>query len=273
MDVERLQRLYLEAVNSPEFTAIGPRRGVWDLSRDCDNPVPVTLFSRSTGLVRNLRLIANGSRRPPSMMEIVLLTECRKCPVCLKRRSRMWAARAWHECQISERTWFGTLTCAPDWHVWCDSVCATKKANFVYQTEFQKFGARAQVLGVEVTKYLKKIRKNSGRRFRYLLVSEYHDSERTSDFMRFRPHLHLLVHEFAGQPLRKHDDLEANWTFGWSSWKLVKSSMAAGYVTKYISKAADARVRASLRYGKLESETCFTFPKQIRPLDIDFNLV
>ena len=39
---------------------------------------------------------------------------CRKCPACLKQRANHWRRRATTEIHVSMRTWFATLTLAPD---------------------------------------------------------------------------------------------------------------------------------------------------------------
>ena len=102
-----------------------------------------------------------------------------------------------------------------------------------------------------MTLYLKRLRKNSGHAFRYLLVTERHDSVKTAPELRNRPHLHMLLHEFANQPLRK-SFLEQEWPYGFSSWRLTQGNAAAFYVSKYISKAAEVRTRASLQYGRTD---------------------
>jgi len=47
--------------------------------------------------------------------------------------------------------------------------------------------------------------------------------------------------------------LRRQWTLGFSKFNLVdeKDPRAAHYVCKYLSKTAEARVRASLQYGRL----------------------
>lgn len=244
-DVETIQRTFVKALHSDSFTRHGLRRGTWDVSRDCEKPVPVTLHSRATGLIRNLT--RNGVKPVPGI-ELTLLTPCRRCRVCLGKKARLWRYRALTEIESAERTWFGTLTCNPDAHYWIDSVCSTRKRDFWSLPHEKKFAEQATVLGAEVTKYLKRIRKNSGNPFRYLLVTEIHNSRETSDDMRGRPHQHLLLHEFPGLPIRK-SVLDSAWHHGFSQWRLTRDQEAAWYVSKYISKSTDARVRASLNYG------------------------
>lgn len=212
---------------------------------DCETPVPVQLFSRATGLMKNLR--KDGVRTVPGI-ELNLLTPCRRCRVCLRRKANHWRARAVTEIEQAERTWFGTLTTRPDVDVWLDQLASTRKRNFWSADVVKKFETQAQLLGIEVTKYLKRVRKNSGCQFRYLLVTELHASANTDAIKYMRPHVHLLIHEFAGQPIAKRL-LDGAWGHGFAQWRLVADVRAAWYVSKYISKASDARVRASIDYG------------------------
>lgn len=247
MDVETIQRLLLDASSSESFERISPRSGVWDISRGCEKPIPVTHHSRATGLVKRRGLRIHGA-------QIVLLTPCRnECPTCLRRHGWLWSQRAKAETDACPgRTWFVTLTTTPQKDFWIDSVASMSVDNFGLLPHRQKFAMRAKVLGAEVTKYLKRVRKNTGVPIRYLLVCEIHDSAETSPEKRFRPHMHLLVHESAGQPIRKRQLLE-NWHHGFGTAKLVNGEWAAWYVTKYISKASLARVRPSLGYGNASS--------------------
>lgn len=250
MDAEAIQRMFVRALADETFRRHGNRAGTWDISRGCENPVPVTHWSNQTGLAKNLR--KPGYRIPG--IELVMLTPCRSCPVCLKRHARLWAARAVEETNASERTWFGTLTARPDVHVWIDQVASTQMGDFWVQPRAKKFAMQSAVLGKEVTKYLKRLRKESGFQIRYLCVTEIHDGLKTSDFMRGRPHLHMLLHEKPGQPIPK-EMLERQWPHGFTKFRLVNNARhAAWYVSKYVSKASEARTRASLGYGKLSSE-------------------
>jgi len=240
-------------MSSESFERLGARRGIWDVSMDCDDPIPVTLHSRATGQFKNWT--KDGVKRVPGI-ELTLLTACRRCPVCLLKKSRLWAYRALTEIDKSERTWFGTLTTNPETDVWIDANAGTRKRDFWLQPEGKKFDQRAQVMGIEVTKFLKRIRKNCGVPFRYLLVTEEHNSRETGSLKRSRPHCHLLIHEFPGRPLRK-TILETSWNHGYSQWRLTTGERrVAWYVSKYISKAMNARVRASLGYGGMSDEDC-----------------
>jgi hypothetical protein len=112
----------------------------------------------------------------------------------------------------------------------------------------EQFSLRHTEISRELTKYLKRVRKESGAKFRFLLVAEAHKSG--------LPHYHLLLHEHDQfRPVRK-SVLEAQWkAYGFSKWRLIEDERAARYVCKYLSKDAIARVRASIRYGSTEGHS------------------
>lgn len=172
---------------------------------------------------------------------------CRKCENCLLHRRRLWAARAYDEMLASSRTWFGTLTFNPECRFLteCHASGAAKMAGLGEWRSMEpsnQYKYLADTASVEVTKYLKRVRKNSGVPLRYLLVAEAHKDG--------FPHFHLLLHEQSG-PVRKAR-LEEWWLSGHSHWRLVDASdrKAAYYVCKYLSKDIRTRVRASVRYGR-----------------------
>lgn len=152
------------------------------------------------------------------------------------------------------------------------------------------FRKRVAVFGEELQLYLKRLRKGDAKRrrpqVRYLLVAEAHDSDATAVEMRGRPHYHLLIHEqeqgslFLGSPLealvagesgeyirKKYQTrgvwrdgvfLKDNafarqqWTWGFTKFQFAENEKAAGYLCKYLTKATQDRIRASLHYGDLE---------------------
>lgn len=120
-------------------------------------------------------------------------------------------------------------------------------------------------------------------RFSYLIVCEAHDGEFTSAEMRGRPHFHTLFHTdndgrfIDGNPLqallsgsdgdfvRKNyragnvwrpgvfvvdcAPMRLSWEHGFSKFQWAHDEKTASYLTKYLSKTLDARVRASQGYG------------------------
>lgn len=247
MDVESIQRLFADAMSSETFERHGSRSGTWDISGTCDKPVPVTHHSRASGLAKNLR---KGAKMPPGI-EITLLTPCRQCEPCLKFIAYHWRMRAQTELQAAQRTWMVTFTCRPDFHIWIDHVCATRERDFWAKPPDKIFAARTKVFGQEITKYLKRLRKEAKTKIRYLLIAETHDGEDTSDFLRGRPHYHMLLHEPENRISKRL--IQAQWHHGFTDVKLADSG-ASWYVSKYITKAKQARVRASLRYGLVKHE-------------------
>jgi hypothetical protein len=148
---------------------------------------------------------------------------------------------------LANRTWFVTLTFAPEQRFRVKQEAS--KASRIYAperfeitlTDHEQFSALASAAGKHVTRWLKRVRKNSGARFRYLLVAEAHKDG--------FPHFHLLLHE--GTSIVTKRTLQGAWTAGFSSAKVVDcaNGKAGYYVCKYLTKSVSARVRASLKYG------------------------
>jgi len=173
---------------------------------------------------------------------------CRKCQACLNYRRRLWTARAIAETRMSTRTWFVTLTYNPDSRFVAKAkaeslVVRTRREQWGMLTPDERFRYLARATGEDVTNYLKRVRKNSGARLRFILVCEAH----ADGF----PHYHLLIHEGENGSLSKRTATLA-WNRGHSHMRLVDTSdaKATGYVCKYLSKSAITRVRASQRYGR-----------------------
>ena len=100
-------------------------------------------------------------------------------------------------------------------------------------------------IGRQFTLGFKRLRKNTGASIRFVLVAERHKSG--------APHFHALIHEAVGSPPVRYADLYRDlWSLGFSKYKLAEKGHAS-YVTKYLTKSSEARVRASLRYGQTVS--------------------
>lgn len=171
---------------------------------------------------------------------------CRQCENCLGHRRRLWTARAIAEIGAARRTWFGTLTVAPEHRVALGWRAEASKLRAGGETvssldASERYRLFASSLSVEVTKWLKRVREVTNGPLRYLLVFEAHKDG--------WPHCHLLVHEH-GEPITKRK-LENQWRYGFSHWRLVgEDPKAAQYVCKYLAKDALTRVRASRHYGQ-----------------------
>lgn len=175
---------------------------------------------------------------------------CRKCPPCLRARQRLWASRARVELTFAPRTWFVTLTDNP-------------QSRFTARVEAGSwdFADIRQVQSKRVTNMLHRLRKAEKTRFRYLLVQEYHKDG--------YPHVHMLLHEVQGCPSLTKRSIEREWPFGFSKSKLVQDLGAGQYVTKYLTKSANARVRASIKYGRsIQTEFMTELAKARRPPDL-----
>lgn len=186
-------------------------------------------------------------------MKLTILTRCRKCDKCLRARAFMWATRARNEIATATRTWFGTLTLRPEVHQRFINVARVKhdraSNDFDALDDNAKFKALASVEGSELTLWLKRVRK-SAHPFRYLLISEPHSLAQAG-----LPHFHCLLHETSGEIGERI--WRNQWKLGHAQFKLVDplDEKAAWYATKYLTKSAQCRVRASLTYGLRQKVT------------------
>lgn len=156
----------------------------------------------------------------------------------------MWRLRTNNEYAESERTWLVTLTLTANdqSRLLYRTVSRLHKAGVKYDalTGAEQFSELDNTAYRDIQLWLKRIRKNTGKQFRYLSITEAHKSG--------LPHWHLLLHERPGKPLR-YDDLKGSWLLGFDSYKLVRDAAGASYLCKYLTKSVLARVRASRSYG------------------------
>lgn len=219
---------------------VSATRFEWDVSGRCERPVTVNLFARKQK-GRKFEYTPGETKIP---LEMNMGTNCRRCNWCLRQRMKLWRTRAYNEGLISSRIWFGTLTLNQQART--NNLMLAHKlarsAGFDLDTADKglqsKYRHKANV--AELARWLKRVRKNASTRFRYLLVSEDHEDG--------TPHYHVLIFEsFAySQVTKRH--LESAWRLGFTQFRLCEPKKA-GYVTKYLSKSATARVRASTRLG------------------------
>lgn len=224
-----------------------------------DLPIVQHVLERFPGaeiVSENLDPVAYGQKgwnrritvRPGAAHTITLRMEvmCRKCENCLERKRRQWAARALAETRTATRTWLVTLTLSPTAHytMWSRATAHLAKNGIAIESlpHSEQFAERHSQISRELTLWLKRVRKESKTKFRYLLVCEAHASG--------LPHYHALVHEVAPQDRVTKRTLQAQWYLGFSQVKLVTSPVAATYVCKYLAKSTLAKVRASVRYGE-----------------------
>jgi len=242
-------------------TVVRPRSVEWDASWGCETPVFRSLEGRSSvdigydewGDVRRRSKFNNSAKPIPGIeygvdqiLWLDMWVRCRKCRTCLAARSRLWSNRARREIEQSARTWFGTLTLRPEEHYLALAEVSRelgRRGTVIDRLSPQEqFKERHRVIGKSITKYLKRVRKESEAAIRYIIVAEAHKSG--------LPHYHALVHEPRMHSRVTERQLRKQWIHGFSKWELVEDGRAARYVCKYLSKAAEARVRASQRYGE-----------------------
>jgi hypothetical protein len=102
----------------------------------------------------------------------------------------------------------------------------------------------------ELQRFLKRIRKNSGAKVRYMIVAEPHNSEETAPERRGLPHWHLFVHETSGSVTKRQ--LSSAWRYGFSHFRLVdhEDYLVPWYICKYLTKGDTySRILNSKQYG------------------------
>lgn len=206
-----------------------PVRAEWDISGGCQSPVYIDLVGR--------KHVVNGqyhSRDPQGgMYSLDLWAKCRRCVVCLRKRAHHWAKRAQKEFGVAPRTWFATFTFRPEEHQRLQMQATERLASRCVQ--FDLLNAEEQwqetigEYGQELTKYWKRLRKNTGVKFRYVLVAEPHKNG--------FPHFHALIHETDPSHQLRHAELTLGWNLGYTKFKLVRDPKVAWYVAKYLSKS------------------------------------
>lgn len=175
--------------------------------------------------------------RPRRMrVYIDLSIPCRLCTNCLAARGRLWCARALNETRASKRTWFCTFTVNAHHRVRFSILARRRYGDESYASLYK-------VLSSHFTRYLKRVRKESGAKLRFLLAAEAHKDG--------WPHLHALVHETDAIGVTKRC-LQGQWPYGFTHVKLAAPATAS-YVTKYLAKEMLSRVRASLKYGSCDN--------------------
>lgn len=250
ISIESLKRLADRALQHGATRVDGTNSLEWDVGAYCDEPVSRTLHAR--GYKKGLLRQTKWADTPGSLTVHLGGLPCRKCDKCLFIRASQWQDRAIKELAWSKRTWFVTLTLNPAWQTKIFYEELSKKNSRGWRdTDFSsdaEFRLRSIGVGKLVTKWLKQVRRPlAGEPHidpRYLCVVEKHKTG--------LPHVHLLVHETGGEAIT-YRRLEQHWLkYGFFHAKLVNQDheKAASYVTKYATKSALSRIRASQRYGR-----------------------
>lgn len=233
--VRDVRAMAAKALASGNAVQTGPAHVRWDTAGNCERPHGTDFVGRP------FKDHDDGERHA---FYLTLMTRCRKCHACVEHRARLWRARARAEMRAASRTWLVTLTLSPE-----EQFAALTRArrrqsakgeDFERASPAEQFQRRHNAISPLITKYIKRVRKQSGAPLRYMLVAEQHKSG--------APHYHMLVHEiFPAYPVR-HRVLSGEWKHGFTQCKLADVT-AARYVCKYLTKSNLARVRASLSYG------------------------
>lgn len=190
-------------------TIVRPGLVVLDELHNCVQPYRWSQYSRGG------RDFVTGERYPP--IQVSGSSRCRKCAFCDKAKSNMWTARAIDEFHKSARTLFGDFTTSPAVDDMLDNRTRVRLRSegrdFDKLSAQERFAEQVREFGAEVTKWLDRVRHgrdgHTPTKIRYLLVAEVHDSDRTSEVKRGRPHFHILIHEMVAGSAVKGSPLAA----------------------------------------------------------------
>ena len=178
----------------------------WNIAPNCSNPYTVEKWGKTT-------TDAFHDRKGVPLVYLTIDTKCRKCTNCLRSRSNDWNRRAISEVKVAARTWFATFTIDPYHRYMVLSETRYRVPAFEMIERERQFTEQVKTVNVEITKYLKRLRKETKVPFKYLIVAEKHKDG--------SPHFHGLFHEISpDHPLRK-EVLQRQWKFGFTSFKLV----------------------------------------------------
>lgn len=243
------------------------------LNMDCVDPYPFELIARYSSF----------ARKPKGLMVIYGLSRCRKCDPCRERRSLFWTGRAMDEFRASARTYLGTFTTSVDkdqefdWRLLTgfrgEGLPRVPPIDIYGLPEARRFEARASIIGDEISKWLKRLRKGQDRplagghwrpKLRYLLIAEAHDGESTSDWKRGRPHFHILLHEQEAGALVQ-GDLHQAWTRG-RSYELVKRRVfERGQWIDTLWASNDAWIKTMWEHGHSSFRLCVDAKSAVYP--------
>ena len=167
---------------------VSPTTFEWDVSNGCENPVIMTKTGRPPAEDGEKYVeIVPGSKHT---LTLEMVVACRKCSQCLRRRRREWTMRSAAEISQAQRTWFVTLTIRPAQLYVCEVIAGKRDIKLKERTQNEQERARFAVIVEEIQRFLKRIRKNSKAKLRYICVQELHKNG--------NPHYHLLIHEVEG---------------------------------------------------------------------------
>lgn len=271
LDAAQVERLRIKAIKSGA-TASGPQSAFWDIAGGCQNDTVVDLTGRESPEWRVISAYDETLCFPASKISkyvegdktqlLSLKVRCGHCPACIYARAARWAHRASCEHDLvahqGKHTWFGTITIdEPSYRAFlAESLVRNENAEEEALLVHRSAGRALQ-------RWFKRMRKH-GYAFRYFLVFEKGGTTG-------RAHYHFLMHEtgapivrrvFTGAPAFHRDFSKfehTKWPHGEvRRMRHIKGDPweAAWYVAKYVAKSRDARVRASIGYGKrVEGET------------------
>lgn len=112
------------------------------------------------------------------------------------------------------------------------------------------FELRVQQLRADIVQpFMKRLRKNSRAKIRYICVAEMHSG---GGQLHGRPHFHLGLHSVPGKPAVRRKHVRGAWKGHRAGldYRSIYGAGAAWYITKYLTKETASVLSASKYYGR-----------------------
>lgn len=210
------------------------------------------------------------------------LVRCRNCSQCRKQRLVTLTNEITREVLAAEATYFVTLTFRAAKHrevirelvkggrdvPLLDLPASGKLSDEQNKAVIERGNILAKYYKKDVQDYFKRLRKNTGGRFRYIVAPELHLGERRKHRLRGAafgfPHFHILLFRISRgtrKPLNTKS-IRAEWSFGITHARALDLADPDGvkdnarYIAEYVSKYSfGGRLMRSLSFGDGPSQT------------------
>ena len=262
LTVKRLAAQTLESATSRPVTyadgKVAHHSRVADYCGNCLTPKGIDLIGRTPRIALTQESGRptiephqyDGSKLPHFRLQARV--RCRKCNNCLESKRTHWSIRASTEYRKAQSTVAYVLTYRPQIHVlhYYKMISDLRKRGVDYAklTTPEKWYEKSRFYNRDLTLTLKRLRFSYPEHpFRYLATIEPHQSG--------HPHWHLMMHYPTEFELSR-EQIADKWGLGFvlpPERPRHTGSAFARYMTKYIQKHYQVRIRASEGYGKAEN--------------------
>lgn len=119
---------------------------------------------------------------------------CGQCLNCRKQKALEWQIRAYHELIENPKAIFITLTYKP------------KNLKITAKKAMNQYDKRGTLDPEDITKFMKKLRKKTAQKLRYIYCGEYGEQK-------WRPHYHMIIYGISKEEISR-EEIEKIWKLG-----------------------------------------------------------